>query len=73
MGIAFEKREDNLRATALRRAAHLLFDALKIVDELRDFPEVGARLNDLIETLGNESGLSLLDDPTWTDNDPART
>lgn len=71
--IGFQKREEHLRATALGRAAQLLFEALKIVDELNDYPEIGARLNDMIETMRAEAGLVLMDDPKWTDISSNRT
>ena len=73
MKIGFQKREEHLRATALGRAAQLLFEALKIVDELNDYPEIGARLNDIIETMGAEAGLVLMDDPRWANNGSNRT
>jgi vacuolar-type H+-ATPase subunit E/Vma4 len=42
------------REAALEIAISRLADVLQQVDEMEDYPEIGARLADLIDTLRNE-------------------
>lgn len=51
MSASDEEADGSSRVIKLRRAISLLEEALQVVDDLQDYPEVGARLAGLIESL----------------------
>ena len=53
MQVAIQKA-DGSSGEERARALLLLREALAIIDSLREYPEVGARLNDVIESLADE-------------------
>lgn len=51
-----EEADGSSRQEGTERAIALLEEALQIMDDLGEFPELGARLHGLIEALRDESG-----------------
>ena len=46
--------EDASSGEERARALSLLCEALEIIDSLGEYPDLGARLNDIIESLGGD-------------------
>ena len=54
MPAASPEADGSLRQQRIQRSILLLEEALQIIDELEDFPEIGARLHGLVESLKDE-------------------
>jgi hypothetical protein len=55
MPAASKEADGSSRHQRIARAILLLDEALQIIDDLEDLPELGARLHGLIDELKNES------------------
>lgn len=55
MPAATQGADDSSRDERIRRAITLLSEALSFLDELEEFPELGARLQGLIEDLRDKN------------------